>query len=268
MTALWLDWINDYALWMTAAGIAGSTLKIYTHYLRRLARSCGQREPADLDVDDLAAFLGSHDWRPETRKSARASMRSFYSWAETTGRMQRNPARLLRAVRVPNGVPRPAPDDVLAQGLARARSERDRLMVMLAAYAGLRRAEIARAHTSWVVSDGLIVQGKGGRVRHVPLHPAVSGRLLRWPKGYLFPGKIDGHLSPDRVGHILSQLLGAGWTGHTLRHRFATLGYAEERDLLAVQQLLGHSKPETTARYTLVAQRSLTRAVMAAGPAA
>lgn len=141
-------------------------------------------------------------------------------------------------------------------------------MVMLAAYAGLRRAEIARAHTSWIVADGLVVRGKGGRVRHVPLHPSVGGRLLQLPPGYVFPGKIDGHLSPDRVGHILSKLLGPGWTGHTLRHRFATLGYAEERDLLAVQQLLGHSKPETTARYTQVDEQSLTRAVMAAGPAA
>lgn len=268
MTALWLDWINDYTLWMTAAGIAAGTLRIYRHYLLRLTRACGERGPADLDVDDLAAFLGSHDWQPETRKSARASMRSFYGWAELTGRVERNPARLLRAVRVPAGVPRPTPDDVLARGLALARTERDQLMVMLAAYAGLRRGEIAKSHTRWVVADGLMVHGKGGRVRHVPLHPSVAGRLLRWPTGYLFPGKIDGHLSADRVGHILSRLLGPGWTGHTLRHRFATLAYAEERDLLAVQQLLGHSKPETAARYTLVAKRSLTRAVMAAGPAA
>jgi site-specific recombinase XerC len=34
------------------------------------------------------------------------------------------------------------------------------------------------------------------------------------------------------------------------RHRFATTAYAAERDLLAVQQLLGHSRPEVTARYT------------------
>ncbi|MBA2774731.1 MAG: site-specific integrase [Nocardioidaceae bacterium] len=45
-------------------------------------------------------------------------------------------------------------------------------------------------------------------------------------------------------------MLGAGWSGHKLRHRFATTAYAAERDLLAVQQLLGHSRPEVTARYT------------------
>jgi site-specific recombinase XerD len=52
-----------------------------------------------------------------------------------------------------------------------------------------------------------------------------------------------------------------GWTAHTLRHRFATVAYAGERDLLAVQVLLGHSKPETTRLYVLIPDASLRAAV-------
>lgn len=56
----------------------------------------------------------------------------------------------------------------------------------------------------------------------------------------------------DRVGKVLARLLGQGWSAHTLRHAAASRWYAVERDLRAVQELLGHSKPETTARYTAV----------------
>ena len=48
-----------------------------------------------------------------------------------------------------------------------------------------------------------------------------------------------------------------------LRHRFATQAYNGTHDLRAVQQLLGHSRPETTARYTLTDDDALTAAVLA-----
>jgi integrase len=66
---------------------------------------------------------------------------------------------------------------------------------------------------------------------------------------YVLPSHTGDHLSAWVVGKILSRALGPGWTGHKLRHRFATLAYAVDRDLLTVQQLLGHSSPQTTAIY-------------------
>jgi integrase len=56
-------------------------------------------------------------------------------------------------------------------------------------------------------------------------------------------------------------VLGAGWSGHSCRHAFASKAYAGTRDLRAVQTLLGHSKPETTARYTAVPDGALAAAV-------
>ena len=43
-----------------------------------------------------------------------------------------------------------------------------------------------------------------------------------------------------------------GWTGHKLRHRYASRGYAATRDMMAVQQALGHSSPAVTQRYVHV----------------
>lgn len=59
-------------------------------------------------------------------------------------------------------------------------------------------------------------------------------------------------------------MLPDGWTTHTLRHRFATVSYAGTRDLLAVQELLGHSRPETTRGYVQLPQDALRAAVAAA----
>lgn len=51
---------------------------------------------------------------------------------------------------------------------------------------------------------------------------------------------------------------------HTLRHRCATVAYAKTRDLRAVQELLGHAKPETTAIYTAVPDDAVRDAMRAA----
>ena len=73
--------------------------------------------------------------------------------------------------------------------------------------------------------------------------------LRRQPEGWLFPGNYNGHLSPRYVGTLISRLLPAGVTMHALRHRFATRAYSVNRDVFAVQQLLGHASPATTRRY-------------------
>ena len=82
--------------------------------------------------------------------------------------------------------------------------------------------------------------------------------------GWAFPGQDSGHLSPPWVGKLAGRLLPAGWTLHTLRHRFASRAYAGTGDLIAVQQLLGHASVATTQRYVQPPQDSLRRAVHAA----
>lgn len=194
-------------------------------------------------------------------KSARSAIRTFYLWAEDEGYVDRSPAYRLPAVRVPSGVPHPTPDDVLARALTVAREQ---LMLRLARYRGLRRAEISRVHTRDVFNGALRVRGKGGVTRSVPLVGDLAERLSRLPKGWAFPGQDDGHLSAGHVGVVLKRLLGEGWSGHSLRHASASKSYAGTRDLRAVQTLLGHSRPETTARYTAAPDGALLAAVQAA----
>lgn len=129
-------------------------------------------------------------------------------------------------------------------------------MVRLAGACGLRRAEIAQLRGDDIDNGWVRVTGKGGQVRAVPLPDDLA--WLGGVDGWVFPNGRGGHLAPDTVGRLLRQVLGRG--GHTLRHRYATTVYAGTGDLRAVQELLGHASPVTTARYTLVSPKRLREA--------
>lgn len=283
-------WAVAIAAWITylkAANRTPNTIRIRRYYVERFAARC-EVGPESTTFGDLIEFLGNDEWGGETRKCARAGLVSFFSWMVDDGRIaaERNPALKLPKVGTETALPRPAPDDVLQQGLWFA-DQKEELMLMLAGYAGLRREEIAKVHArdfDWDRNE-LLVHGKGRKERKVPVHPDL-GRVVRaefdrrargivgrgfrlYVEGidqdsYLFPGKY-GHVGADRVGKILIKLLAGPWTGHTLRHRFATKAYLPERDLRAVQELLGHSKPETTARYVETPSEAKAAAVMGVG---
>lgn len=292
----WTAAIAGFATYLRAADRSKQTIRIRTYWVSRLANDVNGEGwepegrtfgPGDLRPGDLLQWLGNDTWKSETRKSARASLVAFYRYLVESNQLDdaRNPARRLPKVKPARAVPRPAPDAVFRDALWTA-SDRDRLILMLAGYAGLRRAEIARVHTRdflWETKE-LLVHGKGEHERLVPLHPdilfAVRAELARRAagtqgtgyryysgcsaEGYLFPGKA-GHVIPDTIGKILVDLLAGPWSGHTLRHRFATAAYAAERDLRAVQELLGHSKPETTARYVQTPTEAKRAAVLSTG---
>jgi integrase len=276
--AVWWAEIEAWLRWLRSAGSPPASIRNRTWQLRHAAERFADRGPWELSTDDLAGYLAGHRWRPETMKNARTSLRSFYKWAHATGRVSTDPAALLPAVRIPRALPRPVDDATVARALDGA-DDRTRLMILAAALAGLRAAEVARL--GWLDVDGrglLVRAGKGGHQRRVPLHPELAAALdaeharrragtagsgFRYTGNgemWVFPGQSGGPLSPGVVTKTLSRVLGSA-TGHQLRHRFATRAYAAERDLLAVQRLLGHSKPETTARYADLPDGALERAV-------
>nr|DAL28232.1 MAG TPA_asm: SITE SPECIFIC RECOMBINASE XERD [Caudoviricetes sp.] len=237
---------RDYRVALRAAGRSDGTIRLHMHYLDTLARQV--RDPWRARPDDLVTVLAHPAWSPETRKSCRSVLASFYRWAYGSHRVTVNPAAELPTVRVPAGKARPTPEAVYRRALALA-DPRGRLMLKAAALCGLRACEIARVHTRALEGDMLRVVGKGAKVRLVPVLDDELLHAIERAGGWLFPGRIEGHLSPGTVSRLLGELLPEGWTGHTLRHRYGTRAYAGTRDLLAVGELLGHARPETTRRY-------------------
>lgn len=240
---------------MVAAGLPATTIALRRYHLGRVSDGLGRRTPATVTVTDLEAWLARQSWAPNTRRSYRSSLRAFYSWAMAAGEVTTSPAHLLPPVKVPRAVPRPTPE-LLFRAAVKAADDRERLGLMLAGVCGLRRGEMARARREDLEEDlvghSLRVVGKGGHVRLVPVPAELASFVASRPPGWLFPSPHGGHLTPHHLGKVVSATLPEGWTTHTLRHRCGTRAYAATKDLLEVQTLLGHAKPETTAIYVAV----------------
>ena len=258
MNALPSPWDSEIDAWcreLRAAGHPATTIRLRSAHLRTLARAVTPRAPWQLERSDLIDYLGSRDWQLETRRSVRASIRGFYDWGVVTARTTTSPALSLPAVPRRPPAPHPADEDAYVGALEHA-CPREHLMLRMAAEAGLRRGEVARCHSSDLFRDllgwSLVVHGKGDRVRIVPVTAALAAEIRSRGEGFLFPGADHGHLSAMWVGKIIGRLLPAGVSMHALRHRFATKAYAVNRNLAAVQDLLGHSSPKTTRFYVRV----------------
>ena len=111
----------------------------------------------------------------------------------------------------------------------------------------------------------LIVHGKGGRGRQLPLWPVLARWLLAGGPGWVFPGRIDGHLSPDHVGELMHRALGSGWGAHSLRHHFACRMYKETQDIFLVQKFLGHADIKTTLVYAKMPDERMCEGLAALG---
>ncbi len=263
----WTAAIAEWDRWLTAADRPLTTRHLRAYHLRRFGCDHPRVLPVDVTLDDLITWLAAQTWGTQTRRSYRASLRQFFGWLHATGRATENPAFALPAIRPHATLPRPVPDDVLSTGM-RTADPRMYLMLMVLTETGMRRGELAKLHTFQVQRDGqnwaVRIVGKGNRERIIPITSTLARVLRDLTPGYAFPGRIDGHLSPEHVGKLVSAALAEGWTAHTIRHRFGTLTYAVERDIRAVQELMGHAKIETTVVYTEVPSDARRRAVMGA----
>ncbi len=252
----WGGAIEGWARALSAAGRSDQTIETRTEAIRRFARQIGAPSPALVSRSRLIEWAGAHEWSRETRRSMYASIRGFYSWTTGAGICTDDPTDALPTIKPGPAVPRPAPEDVYRSALREA-DDRARVVLRLAGESGLRRSEIAGIRREDMTRDlagwSLLVHGKGGRPRIIPLSDSVAREVLRRfatvPGPWLFPSSTGGHLTARHLARVTRRYLSDGWTLHTLRHRFATRAYSGSNDLLTVRDLLGHVSVATTQRY-------------------
>lgn len=255
----WAEPLRRWELHLVALSRAQRTIVTRLTHLYSVSRGLGRATPQEVTHDDLETWFGAHQWENETRHAYYSSVRIFFAWLYRNN-PDANPAAWLPSIRRPVPPPRPAPDAAIRKALGIAKP-RTRLILCLAAELGLRASEIATLNTGdlepgtegWEI---LTVQGKGGQLRLLPVPPRLAHAIYHQAGrgGWVFPGAIDGHLSPRRVGDLATAVLPDPWTLHTLRHRFATTAYNQgTKDLIAVQRALGHKSITTTQRYTATA---------------
>ncbi len=177
--------------------------------------------------------------------------------------------------------PRKIPEILSVEEVTRLIQCADNLKVQAAlsvAYgAGLRASEITHLKVTDIDSERMILrveQGKGGRDRHAMLSPQLLTILRRWyrqgqmerkmlPGGWLFPGQNPVNpLSTRQLRRAFHSARIAAEINkkvslHSLRHAFATHLLEQHEDIRVIQVLLGHTRLESTARYSQVASNRL-----------
>lgn len=208
----------------------------------------------DLARNDLEQWYTALAARvaPSTQAGELSGVRAFYKWAFISGLRDDDPSATLPRPSVPAGTPRPidTADLTMAVGLASGRIYN---ALILAAYTGMRAAEIAAARRDWLHSGMITITGKGNRQRLVPAHHLVVP-VFNNAQPYVFP-RLDGRPGPSAPWVVSQECnrylagLGIDDTLHSLRHWFATNLYQATTDIRLTQDMLGHASPTTTAVY-------------------
>lgn len=268
LTDAWESSIGDWIVWLAAGGAPRTTQRLRRGHVRGVARRCAVAHPVEVTVAMLVRVCSAEGWSNEHRRGVRRSLVSFYEWGMAMAGFPANPAAKLPKVPGDAPNPRPCPDRIWNEVLMAA-GPRERMMVRLAGELGMRRAEVAVCRREDLIEDltgwSLLVHGKGNKQRLLPIPDEIAEAIRDFcPRGYLFPGSDNGHLSPAHVGKLVGNLMPEGWSMHKLRHRFASRSLERTDDLLSLRDALGHTSVATTQIYTKVADGKVRRVVAAA----
>ncbi len=264
-------------------------------FLQFIAAHWGEPVPpaalARLRQADMRAFAASERGRGLGARSLARRMsgvRSFLRWISDREGLDLSAALSTRSPKYSRSLPRPltplqAQDtlDRVADHATPWVGARDLAVLTLLWGSGLRISEaLALEGTDWPFTEGLIIRGKGGRERQVPVLPvardAIAAYLRLCPWGHrtdapLFRGIRGGRLTASAVEGAMRQAraaigLPASATPHALRHSFATHLLSAGGDLRTIQELLGHASLSTTQVYTGVDDARLMAVYRAAHP--
>lgn len=278
----------------------GRDLMDWAHWLNRRS---GSFESANRD--DVEAYLIECDaagLAASTRARRLSSIKQLYRFAYEEGWRDENPAIQIKGPGQKKALPKTLSleevDRLLGAAQTSAKSQDDRLrntcMMELLYATGMRVSELVTLPVSAARGGPrmILVRGKGGKERMVPLAPAARDAMAVWIKRrdaledlakkaggaaskFLFPSRgKSGHLTRHRFYVLIKELAVAGGvepakvTPHTLRHAFATHLLAGGADLRAIQTLLGHADISTTEIYTHVLDERLKELVLEKHPLA
>lgn len=251
---------------------AESTIDTYTNVLNRAHHELFEGLPY-AHADEIREWIWAGNRKPASLALYRTIFAGFFAYAcdeeHNDPPLDYNPMRHVPAIHVPRRASRTVPTDQVHDILARA-ADPVRLWCLLAAGAGLRCVEISHLDRGHVDQAQVWIQGKGGKERTVPTHPAVWAAVRGLPAGPVARQR-DGVSRATRqqvrmrANRHLSTTLGyPGTTMHRLRHWFATAATeAPGGELSVTQELLGHASPATTRIYVDVNSRRKAAAVAA-----
>jgi integrase/recombinase XerD len=302
------NWISAFLEAQAAElGAARNTLLAYGRDLKDFegwltSRKLDFASVARRDVEAYLVDCDATGLSRATRARRLSAIKQIYRFAFEEGWRTDNPALQItgpaRERKLPSTLSEAEVDGLLAAARDTGRTAMDRtrnacLMELLYA-TGMRVSELVSLPVSAARGDPrmLLILGKGGKERMVPLSPPARTALADWLIGrdsvedekkargqstskYLFPSRsASGHLTRHMFYLLIKDLAVAAGinpdkvTPHTLRHAFATHLLANGADLRSIQTLLGHADVATTEIYTHVLEARLSELVLTRHPLA
>ncbi|MFN3233181.1 MAG: tyrosine recombinase XerC [Alphaproteobacteria bacterium] len=270
-------------------------LNDFLHFLQgHFGRVAGPVTLETLTVPDFRAWLANrrrNGQSPRSTARALSAIRNFYRFLDRTGVLSNAALGAVSSPRQPHTVPRPLSETGAAAVLDDIGSlsedgwvaDRDTAVVTLLYGCGLRISEALDLNRRDVPQgDSMIVKGKGGKERLVPVLPVVRTAIDAYLSGVpydlkpddpLFVGVRGKRLNPGIIQKQIRILRGAlglppSATPHSLRHSLATHLLSSGGDLRTIQELLGHASLKSTQHYTEVDAEQLLAVYDAAHPKA
>jgi integrase/recombinase XerC len=282
------DWAQRYlGELLTQRQLSAHTIGAYRRDLAELAQLAGHTDWTRLNHADMRRFAARlHGAGQNPRSIARklSGWRGFYAWLSLHTALPANPVDGVRAPRRAKSLPKALAVDDAVQLLEANRHGHpepeelcNRAMFELLYSSGLRVSELTgldlaytdHAHGAslgWfdAAAGDVVVTGKGGKMRRVPVGAPAREALAAWlavrppasdGSAALFLSSRGTRVTPRVVQHRLKQhALKAGTPvhvhPHVLRHSFASHLLQSSGDLRAVQELLGHASITSTQVYT------------------
>jgi integrase/recombinase XerC len=253
--------------------------------LRSFVRSFGARSVGQLGRGHVDAWLASLGGvAASTRRTYFGIVRRFCRWLVELGHVRRDPTVGIRAPKVPRSAPRALGGDDVAAVWRVLPDARARCIVTLMLDLGLRAGEVAALELGDIdrAAGLLIVAGKGGHVRHLPLTERTDRAIVAYlaespPRSSTGPlvRSARDHRSPigrPRITTLVADWLTAagvkvrafdGRSAHAFRHTAARELADVEPDLRVVQAFLGHADLATTGVYVRRLDTGQLRAALA-----
>ena len=277
-------------------GAGANTLAAYRNDLEDLSSylSAGGKDIARADTDDLRGFLADlneRGFKPASLARRLSAMRQLYRFLYAEGKRGDDPAAVLEGPKRGRTLPKVLSiaevdallkeaqrqaDDATQTPAVRLRAMRLLCLLEVVYATGLRVSELVALPAAAARRDQrmLVVRGKGGKERLVPLNQAAKKAMAAYlaaveagreaKSKWLFPSFGEqGHLTRQHFARELKSLGGAcgiapaRLSPHVLRHAFASHLLHNGADLRVVQTLLGHADISTTQIYTHVLEERL-----------
>jgi len=274
--------IDQYLEAKKAQRISVNTLKDYGNAFRKLKGAIGEDAAFEkVTSRQIAHFLGQYpDLSKKTVLNHHTALSSLWHWAVTQELIRSNVVRQVAP-------PRPDRKEIVplsrleVEALFKATSRtecslRDRAILLIFLDTGLRLSELANIKLkdfNWIDSPSLVVMGKGGKERRLPLSKnTIQGILdyLGTRKIFLPIHKHTGHLFLNHKGqtfttHGIRKLLYRlsedaqirRVNPHRLRHTFAIWYLRFGGNIYVLQKILGHSTLDMVKRYLAIVQSDI-----------